>query len=90
MARKDLYKRWNKLELVGLSDIVAIGDVPHNLNEFEAQYKPMIEWCKENCNKKHYKIFVIDDGWHTDSVLVGHRFYFKYKTDATGFKLRWM
>ena len=90
MTRKDLYKRWNRLDLIKLGGIEAFGDAPRNLKNFNAQYKPMKDWCKENYNKKHYKIFVIDDGWHTDSILIGYRFYFKYQTDAAAFKLRWM
>jgi len=89
MTRKDLYRRWNKLELIKLGGIEAHGDNPSNWKEFEKQYKPMEDWCKENCNKKHYKIFIIDDGWHDSAIYIGKRFYFKYKADAMGFKLRW-
>ena len=84
------HRNWYKIELRELGGITAFGDVPSNLNEFEAQYKPMKDWCEENCNKKHYRIFIIDEGWHTDPDYVGYRFYFKYKADATGFKLRWL
>ena len=84
------YKNWYKIEIRELGGIIASGDNSPNIKEFMAQYKSMIKWCKENFDKKRFKIFVIDDGWHTDAYLVGYVFYFKYKIDVMAFKLRWI
>ena len=84
------YKTWNQIELRELGDITAFGDNPPNMKEFNKQYKPMKKWCKENFDKKRFKIFVIDEGWHTDAHYVGFVYCFKYKADAMAFKLRWV
>lgn len=82
------YKKWDCIELKELGGFAAIGDVPHNWYEFEEHYKPIRKWCKENCNDR-YKISIIDDGWHDQPVYIGYVFYFKDKSDAVAFKLRW-
>ncbi len=83
------YKKWDRIELKQLGGFTAIGDVPRNWYEFEEHYNPIKKWCKENCNDR-YKIFIIDDGYHDQAIYIGYAFYFKDKTDAVAFKLRWM
>ncbi len=83
------YKTWNQIELHKLGCIIVVGDAPSNMKEFIKQYKPMEKWCKENFNRKHFKIFVIDEGWHDTVYYIGYVYCFKYKADAMAFKLRW-
>ena len=86
---QEYHQKWDCIELKELGGFTAIGDVPSNWYEFDEHYNPMKEWCKENC-KSEYRIFVIDDGYHDQPIYIGYSFYFRSRSDAMAFKLRWL
>jgi len=85
----EYYKKWYKIEIKVADGIIAIGDVPRNWYSFEEQYFPIREWCSENINSKYYRVAFIDDGYHDTPYYIGYSFYFKFRSDAVAFKLRW-